>query len=127
MSSGSDVVGAATSAPVTSFVIAFSAISDVSTASRYSPWYVQRPDHSVQNASVRASAESASSTGGAGSNDGCQESTNRSLAPSDTENSAVTVPSSTVSSRGVLSRNASGPAAAVRPSGSRSIHGTTSP
>jgi hypothetical protein len=37
MSSGSDVVGAAITAPVVSAVIAFSTIRDLSTASRYGP------------------------------------------------------------------------------------------
>jgi hypothetical protein len=70
------VVDAATTAPVTSFVIAFSTMSEVRTSSRYSPSYVQRPDHSRHQASVRGSAESASSTVGAGRCDVCQPSTN---------------------------------------------------
>ncbi len=114
-------------APVVSDVIAFSAISETSTASRYGPWYAQRPLHDRHHASVRANAESASSTGGVSSNEACQVSVSRSRAPSTTTKSAVTVPSRTSSSSGVLSRNASGPAVAIAPSDARSVHGVIDP
>jgi hypothetical protein len=115
------------SAPVASDVIALSAMSEVSTASRYSPWYVQRSVHSSHHASVRASAESASSTGGHSSNDCHQPSVNRSRLPSKAANSAAMVPSSASSATGVVRRNASGPAVATTPSGTRSIHGRMEP
>src|SRR5258708_3470342 len=114
-------------APVASDVIALSAISEVSTASRYSPSYVQRPDHSFHHASVRASAESASSTAGEDSCDGHQLSVTRSRLPSTATGSALTVPSSVASALGVLSRKASGPAIAATPSGTDSSHGLIEP
>ena len=42
-------------------------------------------------------------------------------------NSAVTVPACSSSGNGVLSRNASGPAVAITPSGASSSHGTIEP
>src|SRR5258708_24698275 len=106
MSSGKEVVGAATTAPVTSEVSALMTRSEVWTSSRYSPLYLLRPDHSRHQASVRASAESASSTGGVGSNEGCQISVNRSRAPSIDVKRAVTVPLAISTDLGVLARNA---------------------
>jgi hypothetical protein len=67
MSSGSDVVGAAITAPLLSDVMALSTISEVRISSGYAPCYRERPLHSRHHASVRASAESASSTGGVSS------------------------------------------------------------
>src|SRR2546421_3392965 len=123
MSSGREVVGAATTAPVTSEVIALMTRRDVWTSSRYSPLYLLRPDHSRHQASVRASAESASSTAGVGSNEGCQSSVNLSRAPSTEVKRAVTVPFAISSDLGVLSRNASGPATTAAPSGVGSTQG----
>src|SRR5215217_6697227 len=124
MSSGSEDVGAATSAPVLADVMALMATSDVSTSSRYGPSYSQRSLHSRHHASVRASAESASSTGGVSSYDRCQVSTSRSRAPSTATNSVRTSPLSTSSGSAAVSRKASGPAVATIPSGAGSTHGT---
>src|SRR3977135_3777207 len=104
MPSGKEVVAAATPAPVTSEVIALMARRDVCTSSRYSPWYLLRPDHSRHQASVRASAESASSTAGVGSYDGCQSNVNLSRAPSTEVKRAVTVPVALSSGLGVRRR-----------------------
>ena len=125
MSSGSDVVGAAMSAPVGSYVIALRTMSEVTTSSRYSPSYAQRPTHSRHHASVRASAESASSTGGVCSYERCHMNVSRSRAPSPIVKSDVTVPSSISSGSVVLRRNASGPDVTRAPSGTGSTHGTT--
>ena len=88
---------------------------------------MQRPLHSRHHASVRASAESASSTGGVGSKEGCQVSVSRSRAPSTAVNSAAIAPSSMRSGSGVLRRKASGPAVATAPSAAGSVHGAIVP
>jgi hypothetical protein len=76
---------------------------------------------------VRASAESASSTGGDSSKDRFQVSVNRSRAPSSASNVHVTDPSATSSGTGVVSRNESGPDVTSAPSAVGSTHGTIEP
>src|SRR4051794_11611356 len=127
MSSGSEVVGAATRAPVVSEVIAFSVIKDLSTCSRYAPSYRQRPLHSRHHDSVRASAESASSTIGDPRWEGYQLRISRSRAPSVATNSAAAEPVPSDNVKGVQSRKESGPAVKSTPPDPCSIHGVIVP
>ena len=101
MSSGSDVVGAATSPPVGPYVSAFRVISDRTTRSRWAPVVVQRSDHSCHHAVVSATERTASIAGGAGSCDRCHVSTNGIRSPAPMLNSATVDMSSPLVSTGV--------------------------
>ncbi len=91
MSSGSEVVGAATMPPVGAYVSAFRVISERTTASRYGPWYVQCSTHSRQKSSVASSEVSGSGSAGGSLCEGCHEMVNAIRSPGATVKSAYVV------------------------------------
>jgi hypothetical protein len=91
MSSGSEVVGAATMPPVGAYVRAFSVIRERITASRYGPWYVQCSTHSRQKSSVACSEASGSGSAGGCLCEGSQEIVNAIRSPGATVKSEYVV------------------------------------
>ena len=88
---------------------------------------MHRSDQARHQASVRASAESALSTRGLSSDEGCQLITKCSRDPSTAVNSATAAPSATATSRGVLTWKLSGPAVTSTPSETSSTQGVIDP
>jgi hypothetical protein len=125
--SGSEVVAAATMPPVGSYVSAFSVNSDLTTASRHSPLYVQRSAHSSQSFSVAVSSSSAAIGVGGGRLDGCQVRTKPTRWPSDTAKSAYVVRSRPYVGTSDRSHTESGPAMPTTCPSTRRTHGTISP
>jgi hypothetical protein len=120
-------VAAAHTAPVGAYCSAFTVISERTTSSRHSPWYVHRSIHSDQYVSVARSAAAASSGGGGSSSTGYHASENARRSPAATVKSAVVVRSVPSRATGLWKRSPSLPATSVRPSPVACAHGVIEP
>ena len=121
--SGSEGVTAATMPPVGAYVSAFRVMSDRMTASRHSPSYVQRSDHSRHQASVSRMAVDGLGADGSGLDDAHHVRANGTCCPSETLNSATVRASSPRNGTDARSRSAFAPPTAQIPSAVRRTHG----
>src|SRR6188474_3296500 len=127
MRSGSDVVGAATIAPVGLYVIAFSVISERSAGSFHVPKSLAFALHRCHQSCVRLSARAAPVGLGNRRCEGNHVRQNARLWPAFKVNVATVVRSSPRSGTPDWNSTASGPAMAVIPTLQRCTHGTTRP
>jgi hypothetical protein len=115
MSSGSDVVAAATMPPVSSSVSSRSTSSDRSTASAWLPRCLRRRDHFSQSRCVLRMRSTIPSRAGTGAHDGVQVTTSSTDSPADRVNRSRWAPSDALGSRSPRSSRESGPAIARIP------------